>query len=106
MRSLTVIVVAASLATSSLAGADALFTGLGDLDGGSSFSEAFGISADGSVVAGRGSSDLGSEAFMWTAEDGMGLLMRAVTRLGGSRGRRSADLRGWRGCSAAESVKG
>jgi probable HAF family extracellular repeat protein len=45
--------------------------GLGDLPGGSFFSEALSISADGSVVVGRSSSDSGDQAFRWTADGGM-----------------------------------
>ena len=35
------------------AGATSMFMGLGDLPGGSTFSQAFAVSADGSVVVGR-----------------------------------------------------
>jgi probable HAF family extracellular repeat protein len=45
--------------------------GLGDLAGGAFSSRANGISADGSVVIGYGSSASGSEAFRWTADAGM-----------------------------------
>jgi probable HAF family extracellular repeat protein len=46
--------------------------GLGDLPGGDSFSDAFGISADGSVIVGWSNSGLGgNEAFRWTEADGM-----------------------------------
>ena len=44
------------------------FQGLGDLDGGFFGSKAYGISADGSVVVGQGSSSSGGEAFRWTSE--------------------------------------
>ena len=44
---------------------------LGDLDGGSFTSQAFGVSADGSVIAGFGGTDLGPEAFRWTQNTGM-----------------------------------
>ena len=45
--------------------------GLGDLPGGSFSSIANGISADGSVVVGRGASASGTEAFRWTSGGGM-----------------------------------
>ena len=45
--------------------------GLGDLPGGSSFSSAQGVSADGLVVVGGGSTVLGSEAFIWDSANGM-----------------------------------
>jgi probable HAF family extracellular repeat protein len=44
---------------------------LGDLDGGGYQSVAFGVSADGTVVVGRGISNLGDEAFRWDAQHGM-----------------------------------
>ena len=55
--------------------------GLGDLPGGSFLSTAYGVSADGSVIVGRGSSDAGAgtdEAFRW--ENG------TMTGLGGLSG--------------------
>jgi uncharacterized membrane protein len=45
--------------------------GLGDLPGYDISSMARAVSADGSVVVGRGSSESGWETFRWTAEDGM-----------------------------------
>jgi len=45
--------------------------GLGDLAGGGFLSMAFSTSADGSVVAGRGISANGFEAFRWTQSGGM-----------------------------------
>jgi probable HAF family extracellular repeat protein len=45
--------------------------GLGDLPGGSFNSQAFGVSANGSVVVGRGNSASGTEAFRWTSGGGM-----------------------------------
>ncbi|GJM24275.1 MAG: hypothetical protein DHS20C16_06900 [Phycisphaerae bacterium] len=59
-----------ALSSQSLAGV-ASFQGFGDLPGGSNFSEAKGLSPDGSVVVGRAASASGSEAFRWTAEGGM-----------------------------------
>lgn len=47
------------------------FTELGDLPGGSFTSDAYGISADGSVVIGRSLSASGLEAFRWTQGGGM-----------------------------------
>jgi probable HAF family extracellular repeat protein len=49
----------------------ATFTGLGDLPGGSFISLANGVSADGSVVVGRGASASGNEASRWTSGTGM-----------------------------------
>ena len=40
-------------------------SGLGDLPGGAFQSEAFGVSADGSVIVGYGTSASGKEAFRW-----------------------------------------
>ena len=47
------------------------FTGLSDLAGGSFESYANGVSADGSVAVGLGSSTSGNEAFRWTDGGGM-----------------------------------
>jgi probable HAF family extracellular repeat protein len=44
---------------------------LGDFPGGQLGSAARAVSADGSVVAGDGQTDLGGEAFRWTESDGM-----------------------------------
>ena len=51
--------------------AQCTFAGVGDLPGGVFRSNAFDVSADGSVVVGESHSDLGWQAFRWTAEDGM-----------------------------------
>jgi probable HAF family extracellular repeat protein len=45
--------------------------GLGDLPGGEVRSSAYGVSADGSVIVGYGTSDAGVEAFRWTPDSGM-----------------------------------
>jgi probable HAF family extracellular repeat protein len=45
--------------------------GLGDLPGGSFLSQAFDVSADGSVIVGVGTTAVDDEAFRWTAETGM-----------------------------------
>ncbi|MEN6386953.1 MAG: PEP-CTERM sorting domain-containing protein [Phycisphaerales bacterium] len=45
--------------------------GIGDLQGGDFDSYAEDISADGSVIIGTGTSDLGAEAFRWTQETGI-----------------------------------
>jgi len=45
--------------------------GLGDLTGGKFYSWATGVSANGSVVVGQGSSTADGEAFRWTASGGM-----------------------------------
>jgi len=47
------------------------FTALGDLSGGNFSSEALSVSADGSVIAGTGTTDKGSQAFIWTEGSGM-----------------------------------
>ena len=47
------------------------FTPLGDLPGGVFFSRAYAVSADGSVVVGRGTPASGAEAFLWTSGGGM-----------------------------------
>ena len=50
------------------------FQGLGDLSGGSFYSQAFAVSADGSVVVGSSRSALSGsndEAFYWTRDEGM-----------------------------------
>ncbi len=49
----------------------ASFTGLGDLAGGDFYSSAYGVSADGSVVVGTGTSATGIEAFIWDGVNGM-----------------------------------
>jgi probable HAF family extracellular repeat protein len=45
--------------------------GLGDLPGGSFFSEANAVSADGTRVVGRATCERGQEAFLWDADQGM-----------------------------------
>ena len=70
-RSLTLGLVLASLAEAPAAYAAPLFTGLGDLSGGSFRSDARGVSADGSVVVGAGRSAAGQEAFRWSEATGM-----------------------------------
>ena len=45
--------------------------GLGDLDGGGFFSNAWAVSTDGSVVVGEGDAEAGNEAFRWTSDGGM-----------------------------------
>jgi probable HAF family extracellular repeat protein len=47
------------------------FLGLGDLPGGFYDSVAYGVSADGTTVAGYSNSAAGMEAFRWTVRDGM-----------------------------------
>src|SRR5437660_10580757 len=49
----------------------ATFQGLGDLPGGSGFSDARAVSPDGSVVVGGSNSSSGYEAFRWTQTGGM-----------------------------------
>ena len=47
--------------------------GLGDLPGGVFESFGFAVSADGSTIVGRGSSNSGTEAFRWTSAGMVGL---------------------------------
>lgn len=47
------------------------FLSLGDLPGGAVASEAWGVSLDGNVVVGKGTSAAGEEAFRWTQTGGM-----------------------------------
>lgn len=47
------------------------FHGLGDFDGGSFYSRAYAISADGLVVVGEGVGDAGNAPFIWRATTGM-----------------------------------
>ena len=47
--------------------------GLGDLPGGSYYSEAWGVSANGSIVVGRATSSSGPEAFRWEGTEMRGL---------------------------------
>lgn len=54
-----------------VARADGTFTGLDDLPGGTFTSQAFGMSANGSVVVGTSTSASGSEAFYWTNGGGI-----------------------------------
>jgi probable HAF family extracellular repeat protein len=49
------------------------FTGLGALSGGSSYSEAKAVNADGSVVVGFSNSSSGTQAFRWTSAGMVGL---------------------------------
>ena len=69
MRSLALRVLAL-LILPGIAGA-ASFTSLGDLPAGRAFSQARGVSNDGSVVVGLASSASGDEAFRWTTGGGM-----------------------------------
>ena len=62
--------------------------GLGDLAGGSFNSRAYGVSADGSAVVGRGSSASGTEAFVWDETNGMRGLMQVLMDQG-------IDMTGW-----------
>jgi len=66
----------------------ASFTGLGDLDGGIFASAAYGVSGDGSVVVGLGTSDSGG-AVIWDSGHGMRSLQSVLTSDYG------LDLTGW-----------
>jgi uncharacterized membrane protein len=71
--------------------------GLGDLAGGSFRSFAFGVSGDGSVVVGQGSSSNGTEAFRWTSGGGMESLMDVLIAEG-------VDVSDWNSLTRAEAV--
>ncbi|MBX9792466.1 MAG: PEP-CTERM sorting domain-containing protein [Pirellulales bacterium] len=85
--------IALALATPARAGAFS-FQGLGDLPGGGFGSYAYGVSADGSVVVGFGSSASASEAFRWTSDGGVGQVnMVGLGDLpGGGFGSRASDV--------------
>ena len=61
---------------------------LGDLPGGSFSSEARAVSADGTVVVGRGATASGNRAFVWDAANGMRSLQTVLADAG-------VDLTGW-----------
>lgn len=69
--SLLIAAIATLLLTPDECHAQASFQGLGDLAGGSFFSQAYGISADGGVVVGDSHSGLGREPFAWDAASGV-----------------------------------
>lgn len=70
--------------------------GLGELDGGEFQSWAYGVSADGEVVVGMGSSAEGREAFIWTENLGMQNLKEILES------RYELDLSGWKLISAED----
>jgi hypothetical protein len=63
--------------------------GLGDLPGGSFFSSASDVSADGSTILGVATSASGTEAFVWDAANGMRSLKDVLQTVHG------LDLTGW-----------
>jgi probable HAF family extracellular repeat protein len=69
--------------------------GLGDLPGFAFASGALGVSADGTTVVGFGTTDAGSEAFVWTRASGLRRLGDALA---------GADLTHWRRLAAARGV--
>ena len=69
--------------------------GVGDLPGFAFASGAMGVSADGSTVVGFGTTDAGSEAFVWTRAQGMRRLSDALA---------GADVTHWRRLVAARGV--
>jgi uncharacterized membrane protein len=73
------------------------FQGLGDLAGGSFFSQAYGISGDGNTIVGYGYSDLGQEAFIWDQDHSIRSLQSVIVNDYG------LDLTGWR-LQVAQSV--
>ena len=78
-----------AISISTAVAAPASFQGLGDLPGGSFYSQAYATSADGSVVVGLGSSASGSEAFIWDALNGMQSIQDILVN------DLSLDLTGW-----------
>ncbi len=70
MRALLALVLLLALAAPAAHGQSASFQGLGFLGTGSS-SVATGVSADGAIVVGSGSTAIGGRAFRWTAAGGM-----------------------------------
>ena len=71
--------------------------GIGELPGGTFFSEAYAISDDGSVVVGTSNSTSGAEAFVWSSGDGMQSLASVLTTQGD-------DLSHWTSLNGAKSV--
>jgi probable HAF family extracellular repeat protein len=63
--------------------------GLGDLPGGAFYSNAMGVSADGSVIVGWGTTAQGQRAFIWDEANGMRSLQDVLTNVYG------LDLTGW-----------
>lgn len=70
-RFLFIATTVAAIVTTDICRAGFSFTPLGRLPGGSLYSAAYAISADGSVVVGGSSSAAGDEAFRWTAQEGL-----------------------------------
>jgi len=68
-----VVLVFACFATSAQSVIQPSFQGLGDLPGGGFSSQAHGVSADGSVIVGYGTTDSGPEAFRWESNVMTGL---------------------------------
>ena len=65
------IIITLALLVAASSGLAQSFQGLGDYSGGTDFSLAMAISADGSTVVGYSSAEIGDRAFRWTAETGM-----------------------------------
>src|SRR5262249_26072669 len=68
--------------------------GLGDLPGGVFSSEAHAVSADGSVVVGKGTTNSGDQAFNWDPQHGMRVLQDVLSQQYG------LTLAGWKLASA------
>jgi len=68
-----------------------VFSNLGDHPGGSDFGRAFGVSGDGSVVAGTGSDFAGGFSFSWTAATGLIHLSGHPSSFGSTANAVSAD---------------
>ncbi|MCA9290937.1 MAG: hypothetical protein KDA25_07400 [Phycisphaerales bacterium] len=67
----SIMLVTATLVVASIARADAVFTPIGDLPGGTFDSAVYGIAADGTAATGVAHDAGGSVAFVWTPERGL-----------------------------------
>ena len=71
MKNKIILVLITSLPFTEIYSQSSSFLGLGDLPGGTFSSYANGVSYDGSIVAGNGTTENGSQAFIWTESSGM-----------------------------------
>ena len=70
-RTILTLVVMLTSGAATAHGHEPFFLGLGGLPGGTVFSDAWGISADGTTVVGRGNAESGFVAFRWNSTTGM-----------------------------------